>query len=473
MLTRTTLVLSFVLAATAAQSTPRPPNLVLIFADDLGWRDVGFHGSPICATPHLDRLRQQSVMFTNAYAAAANCAPSRACLLSGQYTPRHGVYAVMSTERGPKPMMRTVPIPNRQELPADTVTIAEALGAVGYATGVFGKWHLGTGAGVQASDQGFDVDFDSRRQNPNKKRDEPEDPKGIFSLTNAAIEFMQANRGQPFFAYVSHHAIHTAHEARPGTLQRIREAHPDWKNRTVQYAAHAHDLDAGIGELLAFLDESGLAKNTVVVFTSDNGGTGRESNEPLRGAKGGYYEGGIREPFLLRWPGVTTAGATIDVPISLVDLYPTLLAIAGAARPGDTPLDGEDLSPLLRGTGPLRREAIFWHFPGYLNSPVPRGRDPVFRTRPVSVIRKGDFKLHLYHEEWSLDGGRAALATNRAVELYDLGNDTGERTDLAASDVARRDELLADLLAWIEVIGAPMCSQPNPGFDPAARGRQR
>ncbi|MCA8975991.1 MAG: sulfatase [Planctomycetes bacterium] len=454
------------------QAGTRPPNILFVFADDLGWKDVGFQGSELCETPNLDRLRRESVMFSQAYAAAGNCAPSRACLLSGQYTPRHGVYAVGSTERGNRQMMRTVPIRNRQDLPPEKVTLAEALRDAGYATGLFGKWHLGHADGTRPTDQGFDTYVDPRQPDPNKKRDEPADPKGIYSLTTAAIEFMREQGGsrRPFFAFVSHHAIHSTLEARPASLARVRARHPELSQRDATYAACTYDLDCGVGLLLRFLDESGLADDTIVVFTSDNGGTGQISQEPLRGAKGGYYEAGIREPMLVRWPGTTKAGATVDTPVCLVDMYPTLLAMAGAERPIDTPLDGEDLTPLLRGDGGLSRAAIFWHFPGYLNSPVPRGRDPVFRTRPVSVIRKGDFKLHLYHEEWSLDGGREALATNRAVELYDLRHDEGERHDLAGEDPKRRDELLDDLLAWIAAIDAPVCKEPNPRFDANVTG---
>jgi arylsulfatase A-like enzyme len=211
--------------------------------------------------------------------------------------------------------------------------------------------------------------------------------------------------------------------------------------------------------LLKKLADLGLETNTLVIFTSDNGGTGPSLNEPLRGAKGGYYEGGIREPFLVRWPGVVKPGTRCDTPIINVDLYPTFVVLSGGTPAAD--LDGESLLPLFKGGTTLKRETLFWHFPGYLDNPVPRGRDPVFRTRPVSVIRKGDWKLHLYHEEWLLDGGRDALATNRAIELYNVVRDIGERTDLAPKEPKKRDELLDDLLAWINRTQAPMPGLPN------------
>jgi arylsulfatase A-like enzyme len=232
------------------------------------------------------------------------------------------------------------------------------------------------------------------------------------------------------------------------------------------YAACLFDLDEGVGQLLDRLKALGLDKNTLVIFTSDNGGTQLSSQEPLRGSKGGYYEGGIREPFIAYWPGVIAPGTRNSTPIHSVDLYPTFLALARASVPPGQTLDGESVMPLFENpSAGLKRQAIYWHFPGYLNGPVIRGRDPVFRTRPVSVIRKGDWKLHLYHEEWQLDGGRRTIDTNHAVELYNIASDIGERHDLAASNTARRDELLNDLLAWLNATNAPLPTEKNPAYD--------
>lgn len=441
-----------------------PPNILFIFADDLGWRDTSLGGSDFHETPNLSRLAAEGMSFTQAYASAANCAPSRACMLSGQYTPRHGVYAVQSTLRGPKDQMRMVPIPNREDLDPANLTFAEALKSAGYATGHFGKWHLGSGPSAPKS-QGFDLSFDSR-PNPNQRRDEPSDPKGIYSLTRAAGDFIESNRTRPFFAYVAHHAIHTSLEARPSSLARFQAKTPGAQHKNPLYAACTYDLDDGVGQLLARLDSLGLRDNTLVLFTSDNGGTQQSSQEPLRGSKGGYYEGGIREPMIVRWPGMVRPGSTCDTPVSNIDFFPTFLDAAGARPPKDKILDGVSLVPLLRGASGLKRQSLFWHFPGYLNDPVIRGRDPVFRTRPVSVIRKGDFKLHLYHEEWQLDGGRGKLSTNRAVELYNLRSDPGERHDLVTKLPAKRDELLNDLLAWQKSTIAPMPTERNPAYKP-------
>jgi len=448
-------------AQSGARTAP-PPNIVLILADDLGWADVGYQGTDFYETPNIDRLAKQGMVFTQAYAGAGNCAPSRAVLLSGQHGPRHGVYAVDSTDRGPKNLMRMVPIPNKSGLAPESVTMAEALKAAGYATGIFGKWHLGGPEGAPPSDQGFDIVFDSR-PNPNLWRDEPDDPKGVYSLTRAAAQFIETNKDRPFFAYVAHHAIHTALEARPSSLARFKAKTPGAHHKAALYAACLYDLDDGVGLLVDKLTALGLDRNTLVIFTSDNGGTQQSSQEPLRGSKGGYYEGGIREPFIAYWPGVITTGARHTTPIHGVDLYPTFLAVARAQAPRGTTLDGESLLPLFeKGKGRLERQAIFWHFPGYLNDPVIRGRDPVFRTRPVSVIRKGDWKLHLYHEEWQLDGGREKMDTNNAIELYDIGADIGERHNLAATRKAKRDELLDDLLAWLKATSAPLPTRKNP-----------
>ncbi|HTM47502.1 MAG TPA: sulfatase [Bryobacteraceae bacterium] len=456
------------LAAPLLAAGPKP-NILLIFADDMGWRDAGYTGSDFYETPHIDALAKQGMVFTQAYACGANCAPSRACLISGQYTPRHGIYAVGSTDRGPEKLMRMIPVPNTGNLDPKQITIAEALKAAGYATGKFGKWHLGEKDGCEAAKQGFDVDIDPRRGDPNRARNEPDDPKSIFTITRAACDFIEQNRSRPFFAYVAHHAIHVAQEARPATLASFKQKPPGKQHRNPLYAACVYDLDEGVGILLRKLASLGLEKNTLVVFTSDNGGTPQSSQEPLRGAKGCYYEGGIREPMIVRWPGVTRAGAQCDIPVANVDFYPTFVAAAGGAVPAGKILDGESLLPLFKGERSLSRSSLFWHFPGYLDSPVPRGRDPVFRTRPVSVIRKGDWKLHLYHEEWQLDGGREKLASNKAVELYNIRTDIGERNDLLSANPSKRDELLDELLAWIVKVKAPLPAKANPNYSPETK----
>ena len=453
------------------------PNIVLIFADDLGWKDVGYQGTDFYETPNIDRLAREGMVFTSGYAAAANCLPSRACLLSGNYTPRHGVFAVNDTDRGAKNEMRLIPVPNKGGILPSNVTIAEGLKAAGYVTGIFGKWHQAHYAvpgesGSRPEEQGFDVVFQSDHGWGGFGADskDKENPKGIYSLTRAACEFIEVNKERPFFVYLPHYAIHAGLAGRPSTLDKFKSKQPGEQHKHPMYAACTYDLDDGVGRLMKKLADLGLDQNTLVVFTSDNGAIQASSQEPLRGNKGCYYEGGIREPFIVRWPGVTTPGSRSDVPVSSVDLFPTFLAVAGSAAPEGKILDGESLLPLLKGDGALKREAIFWHFPGYLSQPVTRGREldvrTGFRSRPVSVIRKGDWKLHLFYEEWVLDGGREKLATNHSVELYNLKEDIGERVDLSRTNIAKRDDLLNDLLAWQESINAPIPTQPNPAYAP-------
>jgi arylsulfatase A-like enzyme len=388
------------------------------------------------------------------------------------------VYAVGNTDRGPQRSQRLISAPNRSGLAKTETTIADALKSAGYATGIFGKWHLDGKDGASPSEQGFDVVFDSQEGSPNPWRDRPTDPKGVFSITRAAGDFMERSKadGKPFFAFVSHHAIHSALESRPESLAKFKANEPGKQHKHALYAACAYDLDAGVGELIEKIKALGIAENTLVIFTSDNGGTQQSSQEPLRGNKGGYYEGGIREPFIAWQPGTIQSGES-EVPVHQVDLFPTFLAAAKSEAPEGKILDGENLLPLLTGGGRLKREAIFWHFPGYLDKPVMRGREGDvklgFRTRPVSVIRKGDWKLHLFHEEWVLDGGRDGLPGNGAVELYNMKNDPGERNDLAAREITQVNKLLDDLLGWLEETQAPMPNEPNPRYDPAVKEPQK
>jgi len=443
------------------KAAPERPNIILIFADDLGWKDVGFQGTDFYETPRINGLASQGVVFSNAYAGGSNCAPSRACLMSGQYTPRHGVYAVSSTARGPKNQMRLNPIPNREDLAPEQITIAEALRDEGYATGCFGKWHLqGEKSDTDPISQGFDVYFDPRAIDPNRKRNIPNDPKAIFSLTEAASAFIEAHQKEPFFVYLSHHAIHSQLEARPSSLEYFKSKKPGLQHDAANYAACIYDLDEGVGMILDKLNSLGLRENTIVVFTSDNGATQQSNQEPLRGNKGSFYEGGIRVPMIIDWPGHCKSGSRCDEPVINLDLFPTFLTIAQSGIPKGKVLDGANLLPLLDG-GMINREAIFWHFPGYLNKPVIRPRDTVFRSRPVSVIRKGYWKLHLFHEEWLLDGGIEELEKNCCVELYNLKEDIGEFTDLSRENAEKRDELLGDLLQWMQITDAPMAKVIN------------
>ena len=255
------IVVSFcVLCGHLPAAESKRPNIVLIFADDLGWKDTGFTGSDFYETPNLDRLAKEGMVFTDAYAGAGNCQPSRACLLSGQYTPRHGVYAVGDTDRGPKNLMRMVPVPNHHGLAAENVTLAEALKAAGYATGIFGKWHLDGADGAAPAAQGFDTVHESYAGWKDATPD-PMNPKGIYSLTRAAGEFMERNKDRPFFVYLPHYAIHTALQARASTLEKFQAKPAGAQHSRALYAACTYDLDDGIGLLLKKLADIGERKN--------------------------------------------------------------------------------------------------------------------------------------------------------------------------------------------------------------------
>jgi arylsulfatase A-like enzyme len=461
----TTLIIGFTNGSVHAQQTTRKdqPNIILIFADDLGYKDVGFNGSDYYETPNIDKLAKEGMRFNNAYSSASNCAPSRATMLSGLYNPRHGVYCVANSMKGPINQMRLAPVPNNPELGTSFFTMAEALKSAGYATGIFGKWHIGNkGDSTDPASQGFDVVMESGPAAKDRKIKVTDDPKGIFEKTDAAIQFITANKNKPFFAYVSHNAVHGPHQARKETLEKFKNKTPGKYHVNPLYAACIYDFDAGVGQLLDQLKKLGLDKNTLVIFTSDNGGTKLTPQEPLRGNKGSFYEGGIREPFVARWTGKIAAGSINNTPIINVDFYPTFAALAKVKLPATRLLDGEDITTLFTGKEGTKRKSIYWHFPAYLDRPNNRARDSIFSSRPVSVMRKGDYKIMLYHEEWLLDGGYAKRATNNAIELYNLKTDEGERNNIASANPVKRDELLNDLLAWMKQTHAKMATIKTP-----------
>lgn len=458
-------IISDFLGSSRSGTNTRKPNIILIFADDLGYKDLGMNGSDFYETPHIDHLAKEGMQFQNAYSSAANCAPSRAGLLSGQYNPRHGVFAVGTTEKGPVNQMRLKPVPNTTFLAPSFVTIAEVLKSTGYATGQFGKWHIGSEKkkNTDPGSQGFDTYMEPDAPWGNNKITATEDPKGAFGITRAAMNFIEQNQRKPFFAYVSHHAVHGPHQARPASLEKFKAKKPGKLHNNPLYAACIYDLDASVGQIMTQLKKLGLEKNTLVIFTSDNGGAPVSSQEPLRGNKGSFYEGGIREAFIARWPGKIKAGSLSLAPIINIDLYPTFAAAAGIKLPAKQVIDGENLMPVFTGQKSMTsRDELFWHFPGYLAGTVIRGRNPQWRTQPVSVIRKGDHKLFLYHEEWQLDGGWDKRTAGKGIELYNLKTDNGEHQNIAASNPAKRDELLKTLLAWIERTKAPMATVMTP-----------
>ena len=452
----------------------KAPNIIFIMVDDMGWRDAGFMGSRYYETPNIDKLASEGMVFTNAYANAANCAPTRACLLSGQYGPRHGVYTVASSARGSSKHRKLIPIENTTVLADRNVTVAEVLKKAGYVTATMGKWHLGP----DPKTQGFDVNVAGNSAghprsyfSPYRNKDIKDGPKGQYltdRLTDEAVTFIKANKDRPFFLYLPHYAVHTPIQAKKDIAASYKDRPPSLGHKNPAYAAMIESVDTGIGRIIATLDELKLADDTVVFFFSDNGGVkGITSMEPLRGGKGCYYEGGIREPMLVRWPGKIKAGTTCDTPVIGIDFYPTLLELAAAEKPKGKVLDGVSIAPLLRGAAAMKPRPLFWHFPIYLQGRMTGARDPVFRTRPGSAVRLGDWKLIEYFE----DGG---------VELYNLKDDIGEKNDLSKAKADKTAELHKILVDWRKAVGAPVPTKPNPEYDPnapapggAERGRKR
>jgi arylsulfatase A-like enzyme len=436
----------------AASETAERPNVLFVYLDDFGWRDAGYMGSDFYETPHLDALARGGMVFTNAYSNAANCAPARASLLSGQYTPRHRVFNVGTGPRGDVRHRRLLHVPGIATLPPEIVTWAEALQGVGYRTGLFGKWHLGP----DPTTQGFDEAVEYGKLPGFNRHLGPNGEYLADVLTDRTIDFVQRNRSRPWCAYLAHFAVHTPLQPKTELLAKYESKAPGKLHDHVAMATMIQAVDDGVGRLLRVLEELELRDRTVIIFFSDNGGYGPATDmHPLRGYKGNYYEGGIRVPFFVEWPGVVAPGRSSAEPIIGVDLYPTLLDIAGAPRP-DQPLDGVSLLPLLKGEQkPLAVRPLFWHFPAYLESyraSVLEQPDPLFRTRPCSVVRLGDFKLHQYFED-----GR--------LELYDLRTDVGEQSNLVTAEPEKTRELLDVLEAWRAEVGAPVPSEPNPEYD--------
>ncbi|UCD23525.1 MAG: sulfatase [Gemmatimonadota bacterium] len=467
------LVSSVACLLTGCAGLEPPPNVVVILIDDLGWRDLGVMGSAYYETPNIDRLAQQGMLFTQAYANAPNCAPSRASLLSGQYPPRHGVYTVGSSARGDRRDRRLIPVENQTALGPEVITIAEALRAVGYVTGYFGKWHLG-GEGSLPVDQGFLVNVAGNELGSPPSYFYPyEGPRGQLldlaqggyegeyltdRLTDEALRFLEANSEQPFFLFLSHYAVHTPIRAKQEIIDRFRDREGIGGHDNPIYAAMIYSVDESVGRVMSKLEELGLQDNTAVFFFSDNGGFGPvTSMAPLRGSKGMLYEGGIREPLIVRWPRMIVAGATTREPVIGTDLYPTILEIAEAASADGHVLDGVSLMPLLTGTGGLTERSLFWHFPAYLEAD--RSVSGPWRTTPAGAIRRGNFKLLQFFED-----GR--------LELYDVERDPGEQQNLAASLPDTTEHLLELLEQWRVATDAPVPTVPNPEFRRTA-GRDR
>ena len=440
----------------APSSAAKKPNIVFILVDDLGWSDIGCYGNSFNETPRIDRLAREGMRFTDFYAAGAVCSPTRASIFSGQYPGRVGITDFIAGHW--RPFEKLVVPQNDSHLPLELTTPAEALRAAGYATAYYGKWHLGGGEKFHPTQHGFDEAIVTRGRHfaPRFRTDPPVAVKdgtylGDF-LTDRAVDFIRRGRERPFFVVVSHYAVHIPLEAKRATVDKYaakpKPAHG--VNHPV-YAAMLEHVDDSVARILAALDEKELSDNTLVVFTSDNGGLRKiytgigetvTTNAPLRDEKGSLYEGGIRVPLIVRWPGVVRPGTTCSEPAVTVDFLPTFVAVAGAPKVSGQAVDGRSLVPLFKDPdAAFGREAIFFHYPHYHHS------------RPAGVIRAGEWKLLEFFE----DG---------ALELYNVARDLGEEQNLAAKYPERAAALRDKLAAWRTAVGA-RSPEKNPRYDPA------
>ena len=448
------------------------PNILFVFLDDFGWKDTGYMGSDFYETPNLDKLARGGMIFDNAYSCAANCAPARACLLSGQYTPRHEIYNVGTTPRGKKAHRRLEHIGGKKTLDPKIRTWAHQLQAAGYKTATMGKWHLSD----DPIPYGFDLNIGGTHSGGPPKGYYPphgkvpnlgDAPKGEYvtdRLGDEACKFITENKDSPWMLYLTHFAVHTPLHAKKELVAKYENKQPGKIHNHVAMATMIQSVDDGVGKIMKTLDELGIRDNTVVLFYSDNGGYGPATDmQPLKGYKGTYYEGGIRVPFFVNWPGKVKPGQTCDEPIIGVDLFPTLCEMAGAKLPPGQTNDGVSLVSLFQGkVDDLNQDesprSIYWHFPAYLQSygqTWAEQRDPLFRSRPCSTIRKGKWKLIQYFESGDL-------------ELFDLSQDIAEAANLSDDKPDVVETLLADLEAWQKETKAAIPVVLNPDFDEAA-----
>jgi arylsulfatase A-like enzyme len=457
----------------------RPTSFVFFLVDDLGWKDLACYGSEFYETPHVDRLAAQGVRFTNAYAACPVCSPTRVSIQTGKYPARLQTTdwfgAVQPDAAARHPRFRTKPLlpaPYLERMPLEEVTLAEALGEAGYATFFAGKWHLGP-EGYWPEQQGYQINrggWSVGAPNTSKKYFSPYDnprlengPPGEHlpdRLASETSRFIRSNRDRPFLAFLSFYSVHT-----PLMTRQDLEAHyvekarrvthngprflPEGASQARQVQDHAiyggmvHAMDLAVGKVLDAIEAAGVADSTVVVFMSDNGGLSTAegsptSNLPLRAGKGWMYEGGIREPMIIKWPGHARAGTTCDHPVTSTDFFPTLLEMAGLPLRPEQHLDGMSLVPLLVGDESFDRGPLFWHYPHYGNQ----------GGSPTGAVRDGDWKLIEFFETGD-------------VELYDLSRDPGEQHDLAGEQPDRAQQMRQQLAAWQAEIAVRMPSR-NP-----------
>ncbi len=450
------------------QEKAAKPNIIFILADDLGWTDVGYNGTRYYETPNIDQMAKNGVIFTNAYANAANCAPTRACILSGQYTPRHGVLTVGKSDRGDRLAQQLIPVENQEILDTATHSLAEMLASAGYHTSFIGKWHIGDHDAFSPIAHGFDYSkasweagspssYFSPYDNP-VLEDGPIGENLTDRLTNEAIDYMSSRRlikDIPFFLYLSYYAVHAPFQGKDSLVKKYREKTPSQVHDNAVYAAMIETLDTNIGKLIDYLNSSGTIDNTIIVFWSDNGGSFRATrNTPLRGSKGMPYEGGVRVPAVVYAPSIFMESKVVDSPVISTDIYTTFMDWGSASIPSNYQVDGLSLDDLISGEKDDNR-SIFWYSPVYL----PGNKEYAFRMSPSAAIRKGKYKLIWWYAEDS-------------VELFNLELDLEETSNLSISHDAVADSLLIELKEWHTKVGARVPMEQNPSYDPVYASQQ-
>lgn len=438
------------------------PNIVLIVADDLGWSDLSYMGSEYYETPNIDKLSKSGMTFYNGYASSANCAPSRATMLSGKYHTEHGIYTVRNSDRGSRKTRKIIPIETKTTLDLDFFVIPEMLKEMGYINGHFGKWHLGD-VGFHPEQSGFDVNIGGNKHGgpggyfaPYPNPELENEPKGEYltdRIGDEVVKFIDINKENNFFAYVPFFSVHTPIQSKPDYQKKYSNKDSNEYHNRADYAGMIQSLDENIGKILDKIDALNLSENTLIIFTSDNGGIRAISNQyPLRAGKGSYYEGGIKVPMIFSWKGKIEAKTESYERVSNLDFYPTIKKLVGYNESID--LDGEDLTPIFKGEK-LKKRELYFHFPVYLEPyrvQLDSGTDPLFRTRPGTVIIKDNWKLHHYYED-------------NKYELYDLEKDVSESENLSEIKKEKKNELLIDLNNWRKTNNAPIPSRLNPYYD--------
>jgi arylsulfatase A-like enzyme len=448
-------ILALPFAITKTPAADRP-NVIVILVDDLGHTDLGCQGNTFHETPHIDRLAADGMRFTTAYSACTVCSPTRAALLTGQYPARLHITDYIPGESHPTARLT---VPNwTQYLPTSTFTLSQAFRAKGYRTASVGKWHLG-GPDYYPEKHGFDVNIGgTNKGQPGKYfppygietlKDGPADEFLTDRLTAEACAWIEKNKDEPFFLYLPHYAVHTPLGGKPGVIEKYqKKAQRFAERKNAVYAALVESVDDSVGALRKKLDELKLSDTTILVFTSDNGGLIRTpqnpitTNPPFRAGKGSACEGGVRVPLLVHAPGLTRPQSTCADSVMTIDLFPMLVEVCGLSAPESHVVDGESLVPLLKQTGNLTRNALYWHYPHYHTG----------GATPYSAIRSGDWRLIEFHED-------------RHVELYNLRADVGETRDLAGTQADKAKELRDNLTAWRTRVGAQMPTA-NPNYVP-------